>query len=139
MSTHNIGFYEDVTKIVFELSSNFIIYAPYFFCWYLLFRVFYFEGLIFTYGITSSGKTYTMTGMPHDQGILPRCLDVLFNSISGVQSKKYVSSLQPLLGSGVAWWLMPRTTDPEVGGSSPTWVTPCCVLEQGAFTPQKYW
>ena len=32
---------------------------------------------------------------------------------------------------------MPRTPDPEVGGSSPTRVKPCCVLEQGAFTPQK--
>ena len=63
-------------------------------------------------------------------------------------------------GSAVAWWLMPRTPDPEVGGSSPTRVKPCCVtrtpdpevggssptrvkpccvLEQGAFTPQKYW
>ena len=41
-------------------------------------------------------------------------------------------------GSAVAWWLMPRTPDPEVGGSSPTRVKPCCVLEQGAFTPQKY-
>ena len=37
----------------------------------------------------------------------------------------------------MAWWLMPRTPDPEVGGSSPTWVKPCCVLEQGTFTPQK--
>ena len=43
------------------------------------------------------------------------------------------------VGSAVAWWLMPRTPDPEVGGSSPTWVKPCCVLEQGRFTPQKYW
>ena len=25
----------------------------------------------------------------------------------------------------------------EVGGSSPTRVKPCCVLEQGTFTPQK--
>ena len=33
MSTHNIGFYEDSTKIIFELSSNIIKYAPYFFCW----------------------------------------------------------------------------------------------------------
>ena len=41
------------------------------------------------------------------------------------------------LGSAVAWWLMPRTPDPEVGGSSPTRVKPCCVLEQGIFTPQK--
>ena len=32
MSTHNIGFYEDLTKIIFELSSNIIRYAPYFFC-----------------------------------------------------------------------------------------------------------
>ena len=43
-----------------------------------------------------------------------------------------------LWGSAVAWWLMPRTPDPEVRGSSPTWVKPCCVLEQGTFTPQKY-
>ena len=35
MSTHNIGFYEDLTKIIFELSSNIIKYAPYFFCWVL--------------------------------------------------------------------------------------------------------
>ena len=33
MSTHNIGFYEDLTKIIFELSSDIIKYAPYFFCW----------------------------------------------------------------------------------------------------------
>ena len=33
MSTHNIDFYEDLTKIIFELSSNIIRYAPYFFCW----------------------------------------------------------------------------------------------------------
>ena len=32
MSTHNIGFYEDLTNIIFELSSNIIKYAPYFFC-----------------------------------------------------------------------------------------------------------
>ena len=32
MSTHNKGFYEDLTKIISELSSNIIKYAPYFFC-----------------------------------------------------------------------------------------------------------
>ena len=35
MSTHNIGFYEDLTKIIFKISSNIIKYAPYFFCWVL--------------------------------------------------------------------------------------------------------
>ena len=35
MSTHNIGFYEDFTKIIFQLSSIIIIYAHYlFFCMY---------------------------------------------------------------------------------------------------------
>ena len=33
MSTHNIGFYEDLTKNIFELSSNIIKYASYHFCW----------------------------------------------------------------------------------------------------------
>ena len=44
-------------------------------------------------------------------------------------------------GSAVAWWLIPQTPDPEVGVgvSSPTRVKPCCVLEQGTFTPQKHW
>ena len=32
MSTHNIGFYEEISKVIFELSSNIIKYAPYFFC-----------------------------------------------------------------------------------------------------------
>ena len=32
MSTHHIGFYEGLTKIGFELSSNIIKYEPYFFC-----------------------------------------------------------------------------------------------------------
>ena len=35
MSTHNIGFYEDLTKIIFELSSNILKYVPYFFCCFL--------------------------------------------------------------------------------------------------------
>ena len=33
MSTHNIVFYEDMTKNIFKLTSNIIKYAPYlFFC-----------------------------------------------------------------------------------------------------------
>ncbi|XP_022794646.1 kinesin-like protein KIF20A [Stylophora pistillata] len=39
--------------------------------------------LVFTYGVANSGKTYTIQGTPKDGGILPRSLDVLFNSIAG--------------------------------------------------------
>ena len=42
MSTHNIGFYEDLTKIFFELSSNIIKYVHYlFFCGDLRFLTIY--------------------------------------------------------------------------------------------------
>ncbi|XP_038071139.1 kinesin-like protein KIF20B isoform X2 [Patiria miniata] len=39
--------------------------------------------LVFTYGVTNAGKTYTIQGVPQDGGILPRSLDVIFNSLEG--------------------------------------------------------
>ncbi|XP_042637349.1 kinesin-like protein KIF20B [Orycteropus afer afer] len=37
--------------------------------------------LIFTYGVTNSGKTYTIQGTEENTGILPRTLNVLFDSL----------------------------------------------------------
>lgn len=37
--------------------------------------------LIFTYGLTNSGKTYTFQGTEENIGILPRTLNVLFDSL----------------------------------------------------------
>ena len=85
-------------------------------------------------------KLYTLVGW--DRSFFVCCLvhrgssdDLLLQISSGAvwQSR----DLQLSRGSAVAWWLMPRTPDPEVGGSSPTRVKPCCVLEQGTITPQK--
>ncbi|EED81253.1 predicted protein [Postia placenta Mad-698-R] len=44
------------------------------------------SGLLFTYGVTNSGKTYTIQGGSEEgsAGILPRTLDVIFNSIEGL-------------------------------------------------------
>uniref|UniRef100_A0A8C3TEU5 Kinesin family member 20B n=1 Tax=Chelydra serpentina TaxID=8475 RepID=A0A8C3TEU5_CHESE len=39
--------------------------------------------LIFTYGVTNAGKTYTFQGTEADIGILPRTMDMLFKSIHG--------------------------------------------------------
>ncbi|NWS20247.1 KI20B protein, partial [Pachyramphus minor] len=39
--------------------------------------------LVFTYGVTNAGKTYTFQGTEDDIGILPRALDLLFKSIQG--------------------------------------------------------
>uniref|UniRef100_A0A8C1R1U5 Kinesin-like protein n=1 Tax=Cyprinus carpio TaxID=7962 RepID=A0A8C1R1U5_CYPCA len=48
------------------------------------------NGLLFTYGVTGSGKTHTMTGSPGQGGLLPRSLDMIFNSIGPYQAKRYV-------------------------------------------------
>ncbi|XP_054493378.2 kinesin-like protein KIF20B [Agelaius phoeniceus] len=39
--------------------------------------------LVFTYGVTNAGKTYTFQGTEDDGGILPRTMDMLFKSIQG--------------------------------------------------------
>ncbi|XP_053928226.1 kinesin-like protein KIF20B [Cuculus canorus] len=39
--------------------------------------------LIFTYGVTNAGKTYTFQGTEDDVGVLPRTMDMLFKSIEG--------------------------------------------------------
>ncbi|OAX44922.1 kinesin-domain-containing protein [Rhizopogon vinicolor AM-OR11-026] len=46
------------------------------------------NGLLFAYGVTNSGKTYTIQGGhgPDSAGILPRTLDVIFNSVEGMHS-----------------------------------------------------
>ncbi|XP_060891458.1 kinesin-like protein KIF23 isoform X2 [Labrus mixtus] len=48
------------------------------------------NGLLFTYGVTGSGKTFTMTGSPGQGGLLPRSLDMIFKSIGPYQAKRYV-------------------------------------------------
>ena len=46
------------------------------------------NGLVFTYGVTNSGKTYTIQGGsgPGSAGILPRTLDTVFNSLEGLHT-----------------------------------------------------
>ncbi|XP_063817749.1 kinesin-like protein KIF20B isoform X2 [Pseudophryne corroboree] len=39
--------------------------------------------LIFTYGVTNAGKTFTFQGTKDDAGILPRSMEMLFNTIEG--------------------------------------------------------
>lgn len=37
--------------------------------------------LLFSYGVTNSGKTHTILGTPTEPGILPRTLGVIFNTV----------------------------------------------------------
>jgi len=47
------------------------------------------NGLLFTYGVTGSGKTHTMQGVSKDGGIMTRALDVIFNSVGEMQTRKF--------------------------------------------------
>ncbi|WWC71755.1 uncharacterized protein I206_105714 [Kwoniella pini CBS 10737] len=48
------------------------------------------NGLMFAYGVSNSGKSYTIQGgsthSATDRGVLPRSIDVVFNSIEGLES-----------------------------------------------------
>lgn len=65
------------------------------------------NSLVFTYGVTNSGKTYTVQGDPYpgQAGILPRAIDVIFNSIAGLACTKPV---RPMGLTGV----QPGVSDP---------------------------
>ncbi|KAL5535141.1 hypothetical protein ACEPAF_3235 [Sanghuangporus sanghuang] len=66
------------------------------------------NGLIFTYGVTNSGKTYTIQGGTEKDtaGLLPRTLDVVFNSLEGLHSN---APYRPVRISGVE-----RTMDDDI-------------------------
>ncbi|KAI0768620.1 P-loop containing nucleoside triphosphate hydrolase protein [Trametes elegans] len=59
------------------------------------------NGLLFTYGVTNSGKTYTIQGgnTQGSAGILPRTLDVIFNSIEGLHGD---DRFRPIRLQGIA-------------------------------------
>ncbi|XP_066471293.1 kinesin-like protein KIF20A [Tiliqua scincoides] len=57
--------------------------------------------LVYTYGVTNSGKTYTIQGTGTDGGILPRSLTTIFNSIG---TRLYrAMNLKPFLSSKATW------------------------------------
>eukprot|EP01091_Cochliopodium_minus_P012311 TRINITY_DN3701_c0_g1_i1.p1 TRINITY_DN3701_c0_g1~~TRINITY_DN3701_c0_g1_i1.p1 ORF type:complete len:215 (-),score=48.40 TRINITY_DN3701_c0_g1_i1:40-684(-) len=45
------------------------------------------NGLLFSYGVTNAGKTYTIFGTEENKGILPRTLKLLFKSLHNANDK----------------------------------------------------
>lgn len=56
------------------------------------------NALLFTYGITGSGKTFTLTGEQNNPGIMPRVIYTIFNSIGDIQSPKHMIKSDHLNG-----------------------------------------
>ncbi|NXT07837.1 KI20A protein, partial [Prunella fulvescens] len=57
--------------------------------------------LVYTYGITNSGKTHTIQGTTQDGGILPRSLATIFNSVG--ERLYQAMDLKPALSNEVTW------------------------------------
>ncbi|XP_029797842.1 kinesin-like protein KIF20A [Suricata suricatta] len=57
--------------------------------------------LIYTYGVTNSGKTHTIQGTIKDGGILPRSLALIFNSLQG--QLHATPDLKPVFSNEVIW------------------------------------
>ncbi|XP_058639452.1 kinesin-like protein KIF20A isoform X2 [Onychostoma macrolepis] len=57
------------------------------------------NALVFSYGVTNAGKTYTIQGSQKEPGILPRALEVVFKHIAGSQYEHM--DLKPYLSSDV--------------------------------------
>ena len=49
-----------------------------------------FNGTVFAYGQTSSGKTHTMRGTASDPGIVPLAVRDIFDHISSTQDREYL-------------------------------------------------
>ena len=51
-----------------------------------------FNGTIFAYGQTGTGKTHTMEGAPTPelQGIIPNCFDHVFETVNGSTGKQWM-------------------------------------------------
>ena len=49
-----------------------------------------FNGTVFAYGQTSSGKTHTMRGTPTEPGIIPLAVGEIFDRISSMQDREFL-------------------------------------------------
>ncbi len=49
-----------------------------------------FNGTVFAYGQTSSGKTHTMRGTPTEPGIIPLAVSEIFEHISNTQDREFL-------------------------------------------------
>ncbi|XP_044756917.1 kinesin-like protein KIF23 [Coccinella septempunctata] len=47
------------------------------------------NALLLSYGVTGSGKTYTLSGESNNPGIMPRSIDTIFNTIEELQAPKF--------------------------------------------------
>ncbi len=61
-----------------------------------------FNGTVFAYGQTGTGKTFSMEGVAGDpdlKGVIPRCFEHIFDAIGAIDEKEFCASA-PFLAAG---------------------------------------
>jgi hypothetical protein len=69
------------------------------------------NALIFAYGVTNSGKTFSIMGTKKNPGLLPRTLDVIFNSVHDYISE---TKVKPCMHSLVQTYVDPLEENRDV-------------------------
>ncbi|NWR74537.1 KI20A protein, partial [Centropus unirufus] len=88
--------------------------------------------LVYTYGITNSGKTHTVQGSNKDVGILPRSLAAIFNSVG---DRLYESmNVKPSLSNEVIWLDSRQVQQEQTKKQAMLQAGPC---EEELLTPLK--
>lgn len=49
-----------------------------------------FDGIIFLYGQSNSGKTYTMLGSSEEPGVISHTIDYIFHAISNISGREFL-------------------------------------------------
>lgn len=52
-----------------------------------------FNGTVFAYGQTSSGKTYTMMGTSEEPGVIPMAVEYMFDAIANTPGREFLLRL----------------------------------------------
>lgn len=58
-----------------------------------------FNGTVFAYGQTSSGKTYTMMGTSEEPGVIPLAIEYMFDAIACATGREFLLRLIYYYGS----------------------------------------
>ena len=102
-----------------------------------------FHGSVFTYGQTSSGKTFTMNGTAKQPGLIPQAIYMCFDSVAQFREREFLfrvsylevynETVHDLLSPDIAQIRIIQQTDPKAGaGTILTGVT-----EQVVMNPEQ--
>ncbi|CDZ98549.1 Kinesin-like protein [Phaffia rhodozyma] len=96
-----------------------------------------YNAVVFAYGQTASGKTFTLTGNKSEPGVIPRAIEDVFSYIKRNNKREFLlrASYLEIYNEVIKDLLCPETTSVEIRGSSSSDVTLHPVREEVVTNP----